>query len=476
MSEAGVVTAAASRPVAISFPQPGWVEQDAEEIWNSVTTAIADCISRAGNPEIAVIGVSNQRESAIVWDRLTGKPVGPCITWQCRRTSAACEKLRECGMEEFVRERSGLTLDPMFSATKIAWLLSETVNGTERARRGELCAGTVDSWLLWKLTGGAVHATDFSNASRTLLFNIRNESWDPDLLDLFGIPPQCLPTVQDSNSIFGYTKSDNGLPSALPVGSLIGDSHAALFGHAAFNPGMTKATYGTGSSLMKLTGQFAAPPQGISSTVAWGLNDRVWHALEGNITNTGAAVQWLGGLLGRADGATGVASLADTVPDSGGVCFVPAFTGLGAPHWDSNARGLVSGLTRGTTAAHLARAAIESIAFQIRDVMEAMRQDSGVPLLLADGGASRNDSLMQFQADILNCPVLRSRSEDLSARGASWLAGLAVGIWKSTSELAALERPRDRFDPRMSETNRAALLAGWNDAVSRAKSCAGTER
>ncbi len=478
MTENGSVTAAASRPVAISFPRPGWVEQDPLNIWDSVTSAISGCLASAGNPEVAAIGVSNQRESAIVWDRVTGKPVGPCITWQCRRTSGACDALRGRGVEAFVRGRSGLTIDPMFSATKFAWLISGCVDGAERAKRGELCVGTVDSWLLWKLTGGTVHATDCSNASRTQLFNIEREAWDPELADLFGVPVECLPEVRPSSCTFGVTHADEGLPGQIPVASLIGDSHAALFGHAGFRPGMTKATYGTGSSLMTLTDRFAVSGRGVSSTVAWKIDDRVWHAVEGNITNTGATVQWLGNFLGLADGASGVASIADSVPDTGGVYFVPAFTGMGAPHWDSDARGLICGLTRGATAAHVSRAAIESIAFQIHDVMEAVRLDTGIaiPALLTDGGASRNATLMQFQADILNCPVLRSRSEDLSARGAAWLAGLATGIWNSLSELEALDRPHDRFEPCMEESRRQALLAGWNQAVDRARSGTASER
>lgn len=467
VDRAGAVRARASRALAIAFPQPGWVEQDARALWASVAEAAADCLAQAGDAEIVAVGVSNQRESAVVWDRRTGEPVGPCIVWQCRRTAAFCQELRARGLESVIRERTGLPLDPLFSASKIRWLL-------DRAPGGVRCAGTVDSWLLWNLTGGHAHATDASNASRTQLLNLCRVEWDEDLLDVFGIPRDCLPQVRPSSGVFGVTTGGGGLPAGAPVAAMIGDSHAALFGHAAFAPGAVKATYGTGTSLMTPVEGPVASRHGLATTVAWAAAGGVRYALEGNITNTGGAVQWLAEFLSLAGGAEEVAALAATVADAGGVYLVPAFAGLGAPHWDSGARGLLCGLTRGSTAAHAARATLDSIAYQIRDVFEAMRQDSpfAEPVLLADGGASRNERLMQFQADILGCPVVRSESADLSAIGAAWLAGLAVGFWHSLEELAALPRATTRFEPRMSEGRRAELVGGWQDALARARSAA----
>lgn len=470
VDRAGSVRARASRPLSISFPQPGWVEQDARALWCSVAEAAAECLAMAGGIEIAAIGISNQRESVVVWDRRTGEPAGPCIVWQCRRTAEFCEQLRSRGLDGVVRDRSGLPLDPLFSASKIRWLLDHIPDGLARASAGDLCAGTVDSWLLWNLTGGAVHATDASNASRTQLLNLEQVAWDPELLQAFDVPPACLPEIRSSTGVVGYTAAGGPLPSGVPVAALIGDSHAALFGHAAFTPGAVKGTYGTGSSLMTPLDRVAPSRHGLATTVAWAEPGRVRYALEGNITNTGGTVQWLAGFLGLR-GAEDIAALAAGVPDTGGVYLVPAFAGLGAPHWDAGARGLVSGLTRGATPAHVARAAIESIAYQIRDVFEAMRQDAGMPLpaLYADGGASRNDMLMQFQADILNCPVIRSSSADLSAVGAAWLAGLAVRYWSSKEELEALPRATTRFEPAMPDTRRAELTGGWLDALSRAR-------
>ena len=472
LDHSGAVRARASRPLAIAFPEPGWVEQDALELWRSVVEVIEDCLAQAGAAKIAAIGVSNQRESVICWDRSTGQPGGPCIVWQCRRTAPWCAELERRGLEGLVRERSGQPIDPLFSASKAAWLLSHIENGRERAAAGELCIGTVDSWLLWNLTRGTIHATDPSNASRTQLLNLRAAAWDRELLRVFDIPGACLPEIHPSSYVFGQTAGIGRLPAGVPVASLIGDSHAALFGHAAFSPGAVKATYGTGSSLMTLVDAPVTSRHGLSSTVAWAQADRVQYALEGNITNTGGAVQWIGELFGLAGGAEGAASLAVTVSDSGGTYLVPAFAGLGAPHWDPDARGTVCGLTRGTTAAHVARAAVDSIAYQVYDVFDALSRDAGMtlPSLLADGGASRNDLLMQFQADILGRPVIRSSSADLSAMGAAWLAGLAVGFWESLAELAALPRPTDRFEPRMQPARRAELLDGWHAALERTMS------
>ena len=468
--ERGQVVSRASRPVDIRFPQPGWVEQDALTLWGTVEGAIDECLARAQGVQVDAVGISNQRESVLVWERATGRPVGPVIVWQCRRTAPVCDELRRRGACTLLEERTGLTIDPLFSAGKIRWLLDAWPEGGTRAADGELCAGTIDSWLVWNLTGGAVHACDQSNASRTQLFNLRARAWDPDLLSLFDIPAALLPAVRPSSGVLGTTIARGRLAAGVPVASAIGDSHAALFGHAAFLPGSVKATYGTGSSLMTAISEPFASRHGLSTTVAWAFPDSTTYALEGNVTVTGGAVDWLGRLLGLADPASGVAALAQTVSDADGVYLVPAFAGLGAPYWDAGARGLICGVTRGTTAAHVARATIDSIAYQVRDVFEAMREDGTAPLaLLADGGASRNDDLMQLQADVLDCPVIRSDSADLSAQGAAWLAGLAVGIWASTETLAALPHGVSRFEPRMSDTERDRRCRGWQDAVARAR-------
>ena len=470
----GAIRAKAARPLAISYPQPGWVEQDPEALWTSVRKAASECLAAAGDIQLAAIGISNQRESALVWDRRTGAPLGPCIVWQCRRTAAACESLRRQGAEERLRRSSGLPLDPLFSAAKIRWLLESIPDGLSRAANGELCAGTVDSWILWKLTGGANHATDFSNASRTQLMRLADCRWDDELLNCFGIPASCLPRLRPSSSLFGETSERSGLPAGIPVGSLIGDSHAALFGHAAFSPGEVKATYGTGSSLMSpLEGQVESS-YGLATTVAWGEPDYVRYALEGNITNTGGAVQWLAEFLSLPGGADQVAAMAASVSDSGGVYLIPAFAGLGAPHWDAGARGMLCGLTRGAGAAQAARATVDSIAYQVYDVFDAMQKDAGMqlPSLFADGGASRNNALMQFQADLLGRPVVRSLSTDLSAIGAGWLAGLSSGFWQSREELAMLPRPSTVFDPRIADSQRADLIGGWRDALRRCRTSA----
>jgi glycerol kinase len=460
------VVARASRPVAIEFPRPGWVEQDGQAIWRGVEEALSDCLAAAGRTTIDAVAVTNQRETVMLWDRGTGSPVGPAIGWQCRRTTEFCDTLRTRGLQSQLEAATGLTIDPLFSASKLRWLLTTIPDGIRRAERGELCAGTIDSWLIWQLTGGAVHACDLTNASRTQLLNLRSATWDPKLLSLFSIPAAILPAVRSSSGVFGDVSSIRQI-AGVPIASAIGDSHAALFGHAAFSSGQIKASYGTGSSLMTIVPAPVHSRHGLSTTIAWGVDGTVHHALEGNITTTGSAVEWIGQIVG----ASSVADLAASVHDTGGVYFVPALAGLGAPHWDANARGLACGLTRGTTAAHLARASVESIAYQIRDVFDAMCEDAGAPsALLADGGASKNDQLMQFQADILCVPVIRSASADLSALGAAWLAGLAVGVWRDLDELSRLPRAISRFEPAMSNDRREELYAGWRDAVSRARS------
>jgi glycerol kinase len=469
---AGAVVARASRPMTVSYPQPGWVEQDGIALWRTVAEAVDACLNARPGVDLAGVAITNQRESVIVWDRATGTPVGPCVVWQCRRTAPFCQSLRERGLGPSIAQKTGLPIDPLFSASKARWLLDAIPDGRARARDGGLCLGTVDSWLLWNISGGAVHACDRSNASRTQLYNLHTGTWDPELLDLFEIPRAALPDLRPSSGALAATAAIGRLPAGIPVGSLIGDSHAALFGHAAFRPGPVKATYGTGSSLMTLTATPQIADGGLATTVAWDLGQGASFAREGNITATGGAIDWLAQFLGLPGGPTEVAALAEAVPDSGGVTLVPAFAGLGAPHWDDRARALVHGLTLGSTPAHLARATLEAIAFQVRDVLEVMRRDRGTdPLeLLADGGATSNDTLMQFQADILGCPVIRNRSTDLSACGAAWLCGLAIGTWTSLDELRALERQTDRFEPRMSERERTARYDTWRDAVRRARS------
>jgi glycerol kinase len=467
----GLVIAQASRPLTQRYPHPAWVEQDADAIWQSVRAAIDACLAAVAEPQLAAIAITNQRESVMLWERDSGRPLGPVIVWQCRRTADFCAELRARGLAAWLAERTGLAIDPLFSASKMRWLLDHVEDGARRAERGELCLGTMDSWVLWNLTGGAVHACDLTNASRTQLLDIHTLHWSKELLDLFGVPAAALPDVRPSRADFGTSVAIGRLPAGIPIASMIGDSHAALFGQAGFVPGTVKATYGTGSSLMTPTPAPVLSQHGLSTTVAWALDRaRVTYALEGNIPVTGAAVQWLGEFLGLTNPAESVSKLAEHVADSGGLYLVPAFVGLGAPYWNDAARGLISGLTRGATAAHLARATIEAIAYQVRDVFDVMRTESrgNIGVLLADGGASRNNTLMQFQADIIGRPVLRSASAEASPLGAAYLAGLGVGIWRSLDEIGQLPRPRESFDPRMPALERSALYAGWQTAVARA--------
>jgi glycerol kinase len=470
---AGKVLARGSQPTAISYPQPGWVEQDALEVWRCTRDAINACLSGLDDPDLAAVAVTNQRETSLVWERETGKPVGPCVVWQCRRTIPFCNELKRQGVESLLQERTGLQVDPMFSGSKIRWILDHTADGLRRAEQGELCVGNIDAWVLWNLTGGAVHATDMTNASRTQLLNLRGLEWDTDVLGLFGIPLAALPEIKPSSHIYGETVPVDRLPGGVPIACLIGDSHASLYGLGGFKPGSIKTTYGTGSSLMTPTGGGATSEpiiseNGLSTTIAWA-RDSATYALEGNIYATGAAVQWTGQLLGLDDPGPGVERLARSVDDAGGVYFVPALVGLGAPHWKESAQGLITGLTRGAGAGHLARATLEAIAYQVRDVFDVMQAESGTPLrtLLADGGGSRNDLLVQFQADMINCPVLRSGSKDVSPLGAAFLAGLATGLWADEAEVETLVPPRDRFEPRMPPKRREVMYAGWQKAVAR---------
>ncbi len=467
----GNVMAWASRPLKLSFPRPTWVEQDATEIWQSVREVMDECLAAVDDPRPAALALTNQRESVMAWERKSGRPLGPVIGWQCRRTVDFCSHLRARGRESFLAERTGLGIDPLFSASKMNWMLDHVPDGHRRAELGEVCLGTMDSWVLWNLTGGQVHACDVTNASRTQLFDIHSLEWSEELLALFDVPAAALPEVRASSDDFGSSVALGRLPAGVPIAALIGDSHAALFGQAGFHPGSVKATYGTGSSLMTPTPTAVLSQEGLSTTIAWALDRRhVTYALEGNISVSGAAVQWLGEFLGLEHAAEGVARLAEQVENSGGLYLVPAFVGLGAPYWNDAARGVISGLTHSSTTAHLARAALEAIAYQVRDVFDVMQSEAGADLqvLLADGGASRNTLLMQFQADILGRPLLQNGSADVSALGAVYLAGLKTGHWQSLDEIAQLPRPQTRFEPQMAAQEREVLYAGWQMAVARA--------
>ncbi len=459
--------AQAAKPVEIKFPKPAWVEQDALQIWQSVREALDDCLAKAEVP-IKALGISNQRESVLIWERKTGKPLGPVITWQCRRSSAFCEALERKNLADFLHKRTGLTIDPLFSASKARWLLDNVQDGQSLAEAGDICIGTVDSWLLYKLTGNKAHKTDVTNASRTQLFNLETLTWDDELLGIFGIPRAALPDVLASSASFGETVQLGKLAAGTPIAGMIGDSHGALFGQAGFAQGSVKATYGTGSSLMTPTPQLISSSSGLSSTIAWGQGSGVRYALEGNISSTGAAIAWLVDLLGL-ESPKILTELAQTVASSEGVSFVPAFVGLGAPYWKDKARGNISGLTRGSSRAHMARAGLESIAFQIKDVFDLMAAEARTDLsqLLADGGGSSSDFLMQLQADTLGIPVLRNRSEHLSALGAAYLAGLELGIYKSLEAIAALPRQLDRFEPQSSEATRNDAYDIWQLAIRR---------
>jgi len=464
------------------YPQPGWVEHDADEIWQTTLQATREALAQAGvtSTDIAAIGITNQRETTVLWDRATGEPVHRAIVWQCRRTAPLCDELKAAGHEPLFRQRTGLVLDAYFSGTKVRWLLDHVPGLRARAEAGEIAFGTVDSWLVWKLTGGRVHATDYSNASRTLLFNIHTLDWDDDVLQVLQVPRSLLPETRPSSGDFGETVNLNGvLAAGIPVAGVCGDQQAALFGQAAFRPGMVKTTYGTGAFLLMNTGEQAVPSDhGLLTTVAWGsqipfrgLDGRVTYALEGSVFIAGAVVQWLRDGLRIIEDVAESEALARSVPDTGGVYLVPAFVGLGAPHWDMYARGLLIGLTRGTERAHVVRAALEAIAYQVRDVVDAMSADAGLPPaeFRADGGAVRNDFLMQFQADVLGIPVVRPVVTETTGLGAATLAGLAVGLWRDTDELATLWQADTRFEPQMSTAERHRLYAGWQRALERAK-------
>jgi glycerol kinase len=471
--EAGQLLETAQQEFPQIFPRPGWVEHDPHDIWRTQRDVARAVLDRAkvGAADIAAIGITNQRETTLIWDRRTGEPVYNAIVWQCRRTAPMCDALRAEGFDTVIRAKTGLVTDAYFSGTKVAWLLDNVPGARPRAERGELAFGTVDTWLLWNLSGGALHVTDPTNASRTLLYNIYKGDWDDEILEHLNIPRSLLPEVRPSSAVYGESVS-HLLGAPVPLAGIAGDQQAALFGQACHRPGMAKNTYGTGSFVLLNTGESAVEStSNLVTTIAWQLEDRpVTYALEGSIFVTGAAVQWLRDGLGIIQSAAEIEPLAASVESADGVYFVPAFVGLGAPHWDAYARGTLIGMTRGTTRAHIARATLDAIALQSCDVLDAMRADSGITLsaLRVDGGAAKNDLLMQIQADLLGVPVQRPAVTETTALGAAYLAGLAVGVWPDTDALARQWTIDRTFEPRMADDERQSLIAGWRRAVERA--------
>ena len=469
----GKIVASAQKEFPQLYPRPGWVEHDPRAIWSSQITVARQAIVRARlKPgDIAAIGVTNQRETAVIWDRKTGEPIHNAIVWQDRRTSAFCEQLKKAGHAKRIAAKTGLVIDAYFSASKIRWLLDHVPGAAKRAQRGELAFGTIDSWLIWNFTGGRLHITDVSNASRTMLFNIKTMAWDPDLLRLLKIPSELLPEVRASSEVYGET-ARGVFGSPIPISGIAGDQQAALFGQNCFERGLAKNTYGTGCFMLMNAGPKPKPSRHqLLTTVAWRVDERTDYALEGSVFIGGAVVQWLRDGLGIIKSSRDVEALARSVPDNGGVYLVPAFAGLGAPHWDQFARGTITGLTRGTTAGHLARAALEGIALQVADVLDVMREDSGIRLteLRVDGGASANDLLMQFQADILRVPVVRPRVVETTALGAAYLAGLAVGFWRNRDEVHRAWKLDRVFKPQISSGEAAHRRDRWAEALKRSR-------
>ena len=467
----GAVVSMAQQEFRQLFPKPGWVEHDAQEIWASQANVAAQALAKANlsASDLAAIGITNQRETTVVWDRATGRPIAHAIVWQDRRTAAACDRLQARGLAKMIRRKTGLVVDAYFSGTKLQWLLDHVPGAKAKARAGKLAFGTVDSWLVWNLTGGRQHVTDPSNASRTMLFNIHTGDWDDELLKLFGVPRSVLPEVRSSSEVYGES---HVLGAPVPVAGMAGDQQAALFGQSCTRPGMVKNTYGTGCFMLMHTGtKPIASRNNLLTTVAWRIGNKTEYALEGSIFIAGAVVQWLRDGLGIIGASSEVESLAAQAPDNGGVYLVPAFAGLGAPHWDPYARGLIMGLTRGTNRSHLARAALEGIAYQVTDVLHAMESDAKIRLkeFRVDGGACANNLLMQFQADLLGVPVVRPQVSETTALGAAGLAGLAVGFWKDTAELAAQWQSDRRFVPGMKPARRKELMAGWTKALIRSR-------
>ena len=467
--ETGAIVASAQREFRQSFPQPGWVEHDAEEIWATQAATIREVLAKTGlaPAALAAVGITNQRETTVLWHRGSGVPVAPAIVWQDRRTSGFCAALTAAGHGPMIQEKTGLVIDAYFSASKLRWLLDQVPGARAQAEAGDLAFGTIDTWLVWKLTGGRLHLTDPSNASRTMLFNLQTGTWDDELLALFGIPRAVLPEIRASSEV--YATASEVIPG-VPIAGIAGDQQAALFGQACTQPGMVKNTYGTGCFMLMQTG--AKPMRSrhrLLSTVAWRIGGHTEYALEGSVFIAGAVVQYLRDSLGLIRTSAEVETLAASVPDSGGVYFVPAFVGLGAPHWDQRARGAILGLTRGSNAGHIARAALEAIAFQVADVLRAMEADTGLALkeLRVDGGAVRNDLLMQFQADLLGCPVVRPRVTETTALGAACLAGLAVGVFSSPAQIADQWAEDRRFVAGDAATGSALRYRGWHKAVAR---------
>lgn len=470
----GSVVSRAYREFTQIYPQPGWVEHDPQEIWE-VTCQVAKQALQLGSlsaQNISGIGITNQRETTIVWEKSSGRPITNAIVWQCRRTAALCERMKADHLDDTIRAKTGLVIDAYFSATKLAWILDNIPQAREMAERGELLFGTVDSYLIWKMTGGRVHITDYSNASRTMLYNIHKLEWDQDLLDYFAIPRSMLPQVVSSSAVYGYTVP--GLFDApIPVAGVAGDQQAALFGQTCFVPGSAKNTYGTGCFLLMNTGEQAiSSPHGLLTTIAWGIGDKIQYALEGSIFVAGAAIQWLRDEMKIISSAAESESMALSIPDNSGVYLVPAFVGLGAPHWDMYARGTIVGLTRGTGRAHLTRAALEAIAYQTYDILQVMSRDAHINLysLKVDGGAAANNFLMQFQADILGVAAERPRITESTAMGAAFLAGLATGYWKDLDELRVIRQVDKSFIPQMADEPRRKLLGGWQRAMNCARS------
>lgn len=475
VDRAGHVVARGYREVSCRYPEPGWVEQVGEELWKRTLEAISDAVRKTQGRPIVAIGIANQRETTLLWDANTGETVAPAIVWQCRRTTAICERLRASGLSEEVATRTGLVIDPYFSATKLNWIFASQPDLLARARRGELRFGTVDSWLIWKLSGGRTHCTDFSNASRTMLYNIHNLAWDPVLLDALEIPPEVLPIVGSSAAIVAETipstlPDGTTLRGGIPIAGVAGDQQAALFGQACFEPGMVKATYGTGGFLLMNTGRDAVRSSaGLLTTLACGEGGEPIYALEGSIFIAGAAIQWLRDQLQIIDNAAQSEALAQSVADTAGVYFVPAFVGLGAPYWDAEARGAIIGLTRGVGRAQIVRAALESLAYQTRDIVSAMERDTQrpAPELRVDGGVVANNFLAQFLSDILGVPVVRPRVTETTGLGAAYLAGIATRFWTSSADLAHLWQIDRRFEPTLSPNVRDDLYSGWLKAVQR---------
>ncbi len=470
---AAKIRAVAQQEYEQIFPRPGWVEHNAMAIWESQLSVAREALEKVGAApgDVAGIGITNQRETTVIWDRKTGEPIGNAIVWQDRRTAAFCRELRDAGKADLIQEKTGLVVDPYFSGTKARWLLDHVEGARDRAEAGELAFGTIDTWLVWKLTGGKLHLTDVSNASRTMLFNLRTLEWDPELLDLLNVPASLLPEVRASSEVYGETSPDLfGEP--IRIGGIAGDQQAALFGQACYEKGMAKNTYGTGCFLLMNTGSEPVKSKNqLLTTLAWKIGDEVEYALEGSVFIAGAVVQWLRDQLGIIQESSEIEALAKTVEDNGEVYFVPAFSGLGAPYWDSYARGTVVGLTRGSNKGHLARAALESIAFQSLELLQAMEADSGIQLkeLRVDGGATLNELLMQFQSDILGAPVVRPEVSETTALGAAYLAGLATGFWASKEELATHWGVDARFEPGMNPEDAARLLKQWKRSVERSR-------